>query len=134
MRGRPTSSCAPARREPVRLRDRAVPRREQLLVEIEERDDGRTPAPDLGPVQYRFGPDEDVGVADLFGVGVDIEHPQAREQRGQLLPHARHARPQAPAGASLRTRRTPSGDRRRGPNGAMRDTNRTPTRGIGPGG
>ena len=120
-----------ARRQPVRLRRGPVARREQLLVEVEERDERRAAAAQLGPVQHRLGADHDVGVADLRGRGVDVEHAQPREQRGELLAHARDARAQhaQPRRAALVADHRPLG--RRGPSAAARDTRRTRARGTG---
>ena len=78
----------------MRLRNRAVARCEQLLVEVEKGDDRGPAAPNFRPVEHRLGADEDVGILDVFRVGIDIEHAEAREQRGQLLAHAGNARAQ----------------------------------------
>ena len=63
-----------AHEEPERLLRRAVPRREQLLVEVEERDESNRPgAIDREPVEDGLGADEHVARADLIGRRVDLD-------------------------------------------------------------
>ncbi len=115
-----------ARREPVRLRRGAEPRARAAPG----RDRGTRPASGGGgaaragatPLRYRSRcrPSPTSAVAASTST-----HPPLREQRRQLLSHARHSRRAARAGASHRTRRTPSAARRNGPSAAARGTRRT---------
>ena len=86
-RGRPASSCAPRVSEPVRLRRGAVPRREQLLVEVEVRDERRAGG---GARSARCStasvPIDDVGVAAPRRSSASTSTTRAPgQQRRQLL-------------------------------------------------
>ena len=78
-----------AGREPVRLRRGAVTRREQLLVEVEERDERGRRRRSSGRCSTASVPIRMSASPTSRGRGVDVEHLHAREQRRQLLAHTR---------------------------------------------
>ena len=64
-----------AHEEPERLLGGAVPRREELLIELEERHESYRPgAIDRHAVEDGLGPDEHVTGVDPIGRRVDLDH------------------------------------------------------------
>ena len=79
--------------EPQRLRRGAVPRREQLLVEVEVRDERGSAPPEIGAVQRGLGADDDIGGRrHRAGLGVEIDDVLTGQQGRELLADPRHAR------------------------------------------
>ena len=101
-RAAPGEQLRAADEQPERLRRRRGTRREQLLVEVEVRDERRTPAPDVRAVQHGFGADDDVGGAGASSLSVSTSTDGLRrDERRELLPHAAHT------GAHDRSRASP---------------------------
>ena len=71
----------------------AVARREELLVEVQERGEQHRWA-GRQPVQHRLRADEDLPAAHHLGRRIDFDDLDPRQERRQVFPHPRHPEPQ----------------------------------------